>query len=569
MVISDKFKLSGIFLIFLFFGVIGEGFGQVTRQCIQQVQCQPNASQGQITATDFRLEDEQGNVIDVENCDNISGQIYVSFEYTSNNLTNVFFISNLRIIRNSDNVQIDVVEFDYPIGNLANTPGNQTRRFRHPVTLPENYDCKSHRLVLTDIDIRWTQPNRAATCENYQQSPGRCRRNFGENDIRVDGFLYGLNYDIGCFEEDGSVSVNFFVNIAGGSRPYTINWSAQINGDEPISRTGGGIFPVILRSPDDVVTASVVVTDSQNRGMNPAPGSVTPEIPEIFVSPEFLKKENVEDENPPNGSITLIDWDLFSDLQDIDEIQRRFTFNWVREGFDNFEIDDPTNLQNLEGGLYRLTLFDNETGLCRVFDFIINSIPTPVIYSNLSLNFNPSTRTVNFYWSTTKEWEASHYEVQRAVRGTQFEKIGEVKASGWSDQLREYRFEDKFLPLTGGNLLYRLKQVDFNGDFEYSKVLSIRVPGIQFTQGVWRVFPNPTDGSLLRVSLLDRSQYQDEAITFRLIHPFVQTAPLTVDTEAAMNEAVGPLLDSMPNGVFVLEIQWGQRIEHIKVIKKD
>jgi len=226
-------------------------------------------------------------------------------------------------------------------------------------------------------------------------------------------------------------------------------------------------------------------------------------------------------------------------------------------------------ISGLEGGkVYNVEVIDNQTGLCLTFERVLNFVPLPVLYGNLELKFFDRLRTVDFSWSTTKEWEASHFEVERAVRGTQFEKIGEVKAKGWSDELTEYSFEDKALPLVGGNILYRLKQVDFNGDFEYSRVLSVRVPGVEFTSGVWRAFPNPTDGSELRISLLDASQYNQEPLTFRLIHPTAQTRPIIVTSESEMNEMLSQMLLKIPKGVFVVEIQWGQKVEHIKVLRQ-
>jgi hypothetical protein len=192
----------------------------------------------------------------------------------------------------------------------------------------------------------------------------------------------------------------------------------------------------------------------------------------------------------------------------------------------------------------------------------------PVEYGYLKTDYLSENQCSIISWSTTKEWEASYFEVERAMQVNNFEKVGEVKATGWSDQEIDYVFEDKNLPLTGGNLLYRLKQVDLNGNFQYSQVLSVRIPGVEFTSGVWRAYPNPTHGNELRVNLMDASLYNNETLTFRLIHPMVQTLPVTVASESEMNEALSDFSRRMPKGVFVVEIQWGQKVEHIKVLKQ-
>lgn len=192
----------------------------------------------------------------------------------------------------------------------------------------------------------------------------------------------------------------------------------------------------------------------------------------------------------------------------------------------------------------------------------------PVEFAYYDAQFLRQTRSTVISWATAKEWESSHFEIERATRGMNFQKIGEVDAVGWSDSVVEYKFEDSNLPLSGGNVLYRLKQVDLNGKFAYTSVMSTRVPGTEFTQGVWRAFPNPTNGSAFNIGLLDRSQYEDEPLTFRLVHPLVQTASISVNTEMEMNQQLAQHISRMPNGVFVVEIQWGRKIEHIKVMKK-
>lgn len=204
-------------------------------------------------------------------------------------------------------------------------------------------------------------------------------------------------------------------------------------------------------------------------------------------------------------------------------------------------------------------LVDGQFNPCRLL---------PVEYSSLEAQFLNQSRSAKISWSTTKEWESSHFEIERAVKGVEFVKIGEVNAAGWSDVLMQYTFEDTALPLGETNVLYRLKQVDLTGEYHYSKVLSVKTSGVQFTTGVWRAYPNPTLDNQLRISLLDRTQYDEEPITFRLVHPTAQSQAVVVKTEVEMNDQLSQMVARIPKGVFVVEIQWGQKIEHIKVLKQ-
>jgi hypothetical protein len=193
-------------------------------------------------------------------------------------------------------------------------------------------------------------------------------------------------------------------------------------------------------------------------------------------------------------------------------------------------------------------------------------LPVDLIQFNASLNqVNNSSK---LEWSTAKEWENSHFEIERSESTIKnFRKIGHVKGIGWTETLSSYSFEDKNLPLSGGMVYYRLKQVDFNGKFEYSNVVSINLPKSHITKGVWRAYPNPTENDQIRVSLLDRNGYNNEKLTFRLIHPTSITESITVSNEDEMNEILASKVPKMPKGLFVIEIRWGQKVEHIKVLK--
>lgn len=203
-----------------------------------------------------------------------------------------------------------------------------------------------------------------------------------------------------------------------------------------------------------------------------------------------------------------------------------------------------------------------------VIDEVVGCL-LPVDYVYITSVYSKVSNTNLLTWATAKEWENSGFEIERSIgTATEFEKIGEVSGMGWKESITEYKFVDALLPLTGGNIYYRLKQIDFDGSFELSKVVSIRVPGVQFTQGVWRAYPNPTDGSQFRISLLDPAQYNQEKITFRIIHPTSISNEILVDSENEMNEALSKMVGNIPKGIFVVELRWGQKIEHIKVLKK-
>ena len=192
----------------------------------------------------------------------------------------------------------------------------------------------------------------------------------------------------------------------------------------------------------------------------------------------------------------------------------------------------------------------------------------PVDFVSFFAKHITENNSVELNWATAKEWGNSHFDIERSVDGiNDFKKVGEVQGMGWKDTVSEYQYTDLSLPLTGGNIYYRLKQVDFNGNFSISKVISVKVNGVQFTHGVWRAYPNPIKGEQLRISLLDGSQYNMEKIKFRIIHPTSVSREIIVNSENEMNEILSQMVGGIPKGVFIIELSWGQKIEHIKVMK--
>ncbi|MCL6258654.1 T9SS C-terminal target domain-containing protein [Aquiflexum sp. TKW24L] len=195
--------------------------------------------------------------------------------------------------------------------------------------------------------------------------------------------------------------------------------------------------------------------------------------------------------------------------------------------------------------------------------------PLPVEWVYLNADFNNKERTGIIKWATAKEWENSHFEIERSVRGLdEFTVIGRVQGMGWKDSITEYTFFDKNLPLTGGNILYRLKQVDFNGIHSYSKVTSIKVANIPYTKGVWRAYPNPYAGEIFNLELIDEREYFGEDLRVRLISPSSNNKVITGTNLRLISGSILEELRKATKGIFVLEISWGQKVEFIKIMKQ-
>lgn len=72
-------------------------------------------------------------------------------------------------------------------------------------------------------------------------------------------------------------------------------------------------------------------------------------------------------------------------------------------------------------------------------------------------------------WNTASEINNEYFSIEKSDDAILFSSIGEVNGAGNSNNFTEYRFIDK-TPNTKVNY-YRLKQIDFNGEFSYSSII--------------------------------------------------------------------------------------------------
>jgi hypothetical protein len=127
------------------------------------------------------------------------------------------------------------------------------------------------------------------------------------------------------------------------------------------------------------------------------------------------------------------------------------------------------------------------------------SVPLPVELSVFEAKKSGTATVLN--WETASEINNDRFIVERSQDGRSFEPIGEVYGHGTTQEVKRYEFLDAN-PLPGNNY-YRLKQLDFDGFYEYTMTKVITV----LTEGDIRIFPTLTEGA---IEIQFPENYQEE-----------------------------------------------------------
>lgn len=90
-----------------------------------------------------------------------------------------------------------------------------------------------------------------------------------------------------------------------------------------------------------------------------------------------------------------------------------------------------------------------------------------------SFNYNVNNKIVQLTWATASESNNDYFNVEKSNDGINFRSIGKVKGTGTSSITKHYSFNDNNPDYINH---YRLKQVDRDGKFSYSKILFVKVP---------------------------------------------------------------------------------------------
>ncbi len=188
---------------------------------------------------------------------------------------------------------------------------------------------------------------------------------------------------------------------------------------------------------------------------------------------------------------------------------------------------------------------------------VVTNAPLPVEW--LSFTARGETEGYNhsiLEWATATEKNCSHYVIQHSTDGVTFSSIGEERGAGTTTERQDYDFiHDE--PVIGVNY-YRLKQVDFDGKYEYSNVVSVKFE-MELPKLSMQLFPNPTSGILnIQIGKVI------ETPTFQVFD--IQGRLITVNMNNSSGNQWSFNTADLPNGHYFLQMKQGEQILNKKFV---
>jgi len=275
----------------------------------------------------------------------------------------------------------------------------------------------------------------------------------------------------------------------------------------------------------------------------PAPSSLTAQV---FNLPWRVQLNWIDNSDNELGFVISRDDTVSVGFEDIDTVSTNVT------------TYTDTDVDAVFMYVYKIYAFNADT----VSDFsdtaqVIVPVELQSFTSTLSGN------SVIIQWSTATELNNRGFEIERMIDKV-WEKIAFIEGEGTTSDERNYQYVDDFKFISvKGTIQYRLKQINFNGTYEYSNVIEVYVDFTPKEFLLYQNFPNPFNPS----TSINFSLPVNVRVRINIYNSLGELVSEVINKE--LEAGYHKILfggASIPSGIYFYRLQAGNFIETKKMI---
>lgn len=166
---------------------------------------------------------------------------------------------------------------------------------------------------------------------------------------------------------------------------------------------------------------------------------------------------------------------------------------------------------------------------------------------------------INLQWSTATELNNNGFEIQRKSLQNDWATLGFVPGNGTTTDPKDYSFTDRSVNI--GKYSYRLKQLDFNGNYTYSEIVEAEIVAKEFK--LFNNYPNPFNPS----TIISYSIPADAFVTVKIYNTIgEQVAELINENQVAGQHQLNFNANNLPSGIYFTEVKANENVQRIKMM---
>jgi hypothetical protein len=212
------------------------------------------------------------------------------------------------------------------------------------------------------------------------------------------------------------------------------------------------------------------------------------------------------------------------------------------------------------------TTFGTKALLKMQYDNIV-----PIELTSFTTSVLQNEKAVQLNWSTATETNNSGFEVHRKKlearsQELEWENIGFVPGFGTTTEPKSYSFIDE--NVTNGIYKYRLKQIDFDGSFEFSNEIEVVVDFTPKEFVLFQNYPNPFNPSTVITFEIPGQARNDNMLVTLKVYDILGNEIVTLVNEEKQSGVYEVEFDasSLASGMYLYKLQAGSFIQTKKMI---